>query len=167
MNGGSADVLRLRDIDGGALASLFSRYGLAVRVLRDDAALPGSYWGECEAGLVGSVMYLRPDTPVHSALHEGGHFICMDPERRGALDRDAGGDDAEECAVCCLQLLLADELPGVGCERLLADMDAWGYSFRLGSAAAWWREEAGDAREWLQRAGIIDDQCCPTGQLRA
>ncbi len=167
MNASPRDVLRLRDVGEAALAALFARYGLALQVLDADAKLPGSYWGEPEAGLVGSVMYLRPDTPVHSALHEGAHFICMDPARRGALERDAGGDDAEECAVCGLQLLLANELPGVGLPRLLADMDAWGYSFRLGSAAAWWREEAGDALQWLEREGIIDARGRPTGQLRA
>jgi hypothetical protein len=161
------DVLRLADVDAGALRELFARYGLALQVLDAGATLPGSYWGESEAGLVGGVMYLRPDTPLHSALHEGGHFVCMDPTRRAALERDAGGDDAEECAVCLLQLLLADELPGVGRDRLLADMDAWGYSFRLGSAAAWLREDAEDARRWLERAGVIDAAGRPTGQLRA
>lgn len=161
------EVLRLRDVDAGALGELFRRYGLALCVLGEAERLPGSYWGEAEAGLVGCVMYLRPDTPVHSALHEGGHFVCMDPARRAALARDAGGDDAEECAVCYLQLLLADELPGVGRERLLADMDAWGYSFRLGSAVAWLREDAEDARRWLEEAGVIDAAGRPTGQLRA
>ena len=67
-------------------------------------------------------------------LHEACHYICMAPERRAGFDRDAGGDDLEESAVCYLQVLLADELPGVGRERLCADMDAWGYSFRLGNA---------------------------------
>lgn len=161
------DVLRLRDVDCGALRALFGRYGLELRLLGPAEPLPGSYWGEAEAGLVGGVMYLRPDTPVHSALHEGSHFVCMDPVRRAALARDAGGDDAEECAVCYLQLVLADELPGVGRGRLLADMDAWGYSFRLGSAAAWLREDAVDARHWLEQAGVIDAVGRATGQLRA
>jgi hypothetical protein len=31
----------------------------------------------------------------------------MSPERRAAARRDAGGDDAEECGVCYLQMLLA------------------------------------------------------------
>ena len=48
--------------------------------------------------------------------------------------RDAGGDDAEENAVCYLQILWADALPGFGRERMFLDMDAWGYTFRLGSA---------------------------------
>jgi hypothetical protein len=52
--------------------------------------------------------------------------------------------------------LLADELPGVGRGRLCADMDAWGYSFRLGSARAWFEGDAGDARQWLLENGVID-----------
>ena len=29
----------------------------------------------------------------------------------------------------------------------------WGYSFRLGSAAAWFAEDAEDARDWLIATG--------------
>ena len=93
---------------------------------------------------------------MHSVLHEASHYICMTPERRAGLDRDAGGDDDEESAVCYLQVLLADELPGVGRARLMQDMDAWGYSFRLGSTRAWFEADAGDARDWLERCGITD-----------
>jgi len=122
-----------------------------------DEPIPGSYWGEPEAGLLGSTVVIRTDTPVHSALHEACHSICMGSERRTHLHTDAGGDDLEECAVCCLQILLADELPGVGRERLMDDMDAWGYSFRLGSTRAWWEQEAGEAREWLEVHGLLDE----------
>jgi len=87
-----------------------------------EEGIPGSYWGESEAGLRGDRLYARLDTPVHSMLHEACHYICMTPERRSGLDRDAGGDDPEESAVCYLQVLLADELPGVGRQRLWADM---------------------------------------------
>ena len=112
---------------------------------------PGSYWGASEAGLRGERLLVRPDTPIHSALHEGSHFICMNSPRRTALDRDAGGDDLEEAAVCYLQVLLAAQLPGVGGARLMRDMDAWGYSFRLGSTQAWYQADAQDARDWLLR----------------
>ena len=95
--------------------------------------IPGSYWGGSEAGLQGGTLYARADTPVHSILHEAAHFICMSPERRVGLDRDAGGDDAEEHAVCYLQVLLADRIRGFGRETAWSDMDAWGYSFRLGA----------------------------------
>jgi hypothetical protein len=79
----------------------------------------------------------------------------MDASRRAGLHTDAGGDDIEECAVCYLQVLLADRLPGVGQARLLQDMDAWGYSFRLGSAAAWFETDADDARAWLRGRGLL------------
>ena len=139
-----------------SLVDLLSGYGLELVRVADATAIPGSYWGESEAGLVGARLYLRDDTPVHSALHEGCHFICMDEVRRAALDRDAGGDYDEENAVCYLQILLADRLPGVGRDRLCRDMDAWGYTFRLGSARAWFDGDAEDARNWLQRRGLID-----------
>lgn len=159
-------VLRLYSLDRLPLAMLLARYGMALRLVAPDEVIPGSYWGESEAGLIGHVLYARLDTPLHSVLHEAGHYVCMSPERRVALDRDAGGDHAEECAVCYLQLLMADALPGVGRDRLLADMDAWGYSFRLGSARAWLEQDAADAREWLQREGVVDASCGLTGRCR-
>ena len=39
--------------------------------------------------------------------------------------------------------------------RVLADMDAWGYTFRLGSAAAYVEGDADEAWAWLQRAGLV------------
>ena len=61
----------------------------------------------------------------------------------------------EEDAACYLQILLADHLPGVGRDRLMADMDAWGYSFRLGSARAWFETDAEDARAFLAERGLV------------
>jgi len=151
----STDVLRLADIDPADLQALLAGHGLSLEWLARDADVPGSYWGESEAGLVGDRLYVRPDTPLHSALHEACHWLCMDASRRAGLHTDAGGDDIEECAVCYLQILLADCLPGVGRARLLRDMDAWGYSFRLGSAAAWFETDAEDARAWLAARGLM------------
>ncbi len=150
--------MALAGVDRMAFAMLLSRFGLDLTLVAPQEDIPGSYWGGCEAGLQGDRLYARLDTPVHSVLHEAAHYICMSPERRVGLDRDAGGDDLEESAVCYLQILLADELPGVGREKLCADMDAWGYSFRLGSACAWFDGDAEDARAWLVRAGILDAQ---------
>ena len=149
------------------MVRLLAGFGLDTRVLAPEAPIDGSYWGESEAGLRGNTLFARHDTPLHSILHETAHYICMSPERRAGLDRDAGGDDAEESAVCYLQLLLADTLEGVGRERLFEDMDAWGYSFRLGSAKAWFEQDAQDARLWLERHGIIDSQSKLTGAARA
>lgn len=146
----------MNGIDRVALAGLLERYGLELVLVAPEQVIPGSYWGEREAGLIGTRLYARLDTPVHSVLHEGAHFACMTPERRVGLDTDAGGDDAEEAAVCYLQLELAETLPGVGRARLAQDMDEWGYSFRLGSAARWYEEDAADARAWLERHGLLD-----------
>ena len=100
-------------------------------------------------------MFVRGDTPVHSALHEAGHLICAAAARRDAVDTDAGGDFAEEDAVCYLQIVLAGELPGLDAESMMADMDAWGYTFRLGSARAWFSDDAEDARRWLAERGLL------------
>jgi hypothetical protein len=159
-------VLRLGGIDRVAIALLLDRYGLDLRLMAPEEMIPGSYWGESEAGLQGNRLFARLDTPVHSVLHEASHYVCMSPERRVGLDRDAGGDDPEENAVCYLQILLADELPGVGRHRLCVDMDAWGYSFRLGSARAWFETDSDDARIWLAHSGVIDEDNRLTGSLR-
>jgi hypothetical protein len=137
------------------VADLFAGFGLRLVLLPAGAEIPGTYWGAPEAGLSGERLFDRPDTPVHSALHEAAHFICMPPERRAGLHRDAGGDVAEEAAVCYLQILLGMALTATGWsrERLFADMDAWGYSFRLGSAQRWFEADADDARAWLRQKG--------------
>ena len=75
-------MLTLADIDFDAVASLLARYGLVLARVPDGAPIPGSYWGECEAGLIGSTVHARGDTPVHSLLHEAGHLIVLPPERR-------------------------------------------------------------------------------------
>jgi hypothetical protein len=159
-------VLLVNAIDRVALAALLWGYGLTLVLVPAGEAIPGSYWGDSEAGLKGDRLYARLDTPLHSVLHEASHYVCMTPERRAGLDRDAGGDDPEEAAVCYLQVLLAARLPGVGRARLFADMDAWGYSFRLGNTHDWFCEDAGDARAWLGRHGIIDAADELTGAAR-
>lgn len=158
--------MTLAGIDRIALAVLLERFGLALTLVAPEEEIPGSYWGEREAGLKGERLYARLDTPVHSVLHETAHYLCMTPERRAGLDTDAGGDDLEEAAVCYLQILMGAELPGVGRARMLADMDTWGYSFRLGSAAAWFERDSEDAREWLETHAIIDKSAHLTGRMR-
>ena len=160
-------MLLLSSIDRVDIALLLDKYGMTLQLIAPQELIPGSYWGESEAGLKADLLYARLDTPVHSILHEACHYICMSPERRSGLDRDAGGDDLEESAVCYLQVLLADELPGVGRQRLCTDMDAWGYSFRLGGTRSWFEGDAEDAREWLRRQGVIDGADKPTGLLRS
>ncbi|HZX91255.1 MAG TPA: hypothetical protein VFE67_11465, partial [Rudaea sp.] len=52
-------------------------------------------------------------------------------------------------------IVLADALSGASSARLMADMDAWGYTFRLGSARAWFERDAEDARAWLVERGLF------------
>ncbi|NOQ76227.1 MAG: hypothetical protein GQ475_00265 [Methylococcaceae bacterium] len=148
------------------LAILLKPYGIEVVHIADDDTIPGSFFGEREAGLVGNQLLLRHDTPIHSALHESGHYICMDPIRRAKLDTDAEGDYDEENGVCYLQILLAEHLVGMGSERMMIDMDSWGYTFLLGSAKSWFEHDAEDAKQWLIKHGIIDHKQQATWQLR-
>ncbi len=159
-------VLLLNGIDRADLLSLLQRYGLELCVVAPHEVIPGSYWGEREAGLIGARLYVRLDTPLHSVLHEAAHFCCMTPERRAGLDTDAGGDHQEENAVCYLQIILAGLLPQVGRARMLRDMDAWGYTFRLGAAATWFEQDAEDARAWLSARRLLGDDGLPTYECR-
>lgn len=161
-----ASVLTMADVVLDDVRALLRRYGLDLVIQAPDEDIAGSFWGEREAGIIGREVYVRPDTPVHSLLHETCHLICMDEERRDKLHQDAGGNDLEECGVCYLQILLADELPGVGAGRLMQDMDRWGYSFRLGSTAAWVADDAEDAVAWLRCHALIDGNGQATFLLR-
>ena len=149
-----------------ALQNLLKRFDLTLVIEAQDKTITGSFWGDSEAGIVASNVFARGDTPIHSVLHETCHTICMDAARRSGLDRDAGGDDLEEAAVCYLQILLAEQIPSVGSDRLIRDMDAWGYSFRLGSTGAWFASDAEDASAWLLAEDLIDDLGLPTFKLR-
>jgi hypothetical protein len=159
------DVLVLGDLPAGAVEALVARCAARLVLVAAGAPIPGSYWGAPEAGLLGDRLLARADTPVHSLLHELCHYVCMDSTRRAGLATDAFGDDSEECAVCYLQVLLADELDGFGRARCLADMDAWGYSFREGSARAWFAGDGSTARDWLVSRRLIDGQGRPTFRL--
>ena len=159
-------VMRYRDSRGGAVESLLARLGLSVRNVPRGENIPGSFWGEEEAGLLREALLLREDTPLHSILHETCHYVCMDSKRRSGLDTDAGGDYDEENGVCYLQILLAEEIPGFGSARMMQDMDTWGYSFRLGSARAWFEQDAEDAKSWLTKYGLLDRSGLPTFNLR-
>ena len=160
------EVLRFGDIEQHDLTRLLARYNLKTILSPDRRSIPGSFWGAEEAGLVKNRLYVREDTPVHSALHEACHYICMDEYRRQSLDTNAGGSHDEENSVCYLQILLAGQLSWMGRERMFIDMDAWGYSFRLGSAKAWFEEDADDARDWLLEHYLIDTNHRPTLKLR-
>ncbi|UYK83846.1 hypothetical protein NG827_15440 [Xanthomonas sacchari] len=153
----AAQVLTVGTIGLDAPRALLAGYGLALHRVADGAAIPGSYWGEPEAGVIASDVYVRDDTPVHSLLHEACHLIVLSPQRRAQVHTDATDSVEEEDATCYLQIVLADALPGVGRARLMADMDAWGYTYRLGSTRAWFEQDADDARAWLAQRGLLPD----------
>jgi len=150
-------MLILADISFDAATILLRQRGLTLVRIADGAAIPGSYWGEPEAGVIGDRVYARGDTPVHSLLHEACHLIVAEPQRRLRIHTDASESQAEEDATCYLQILLADALPGVGRDRIMADMDAWGYTFRLGSARVWFECDAEDSRQWLAQRGLLSE----------
>jgi hypothetical protein len=148
-------VLTLRDIDLGSAEMLLERHGLSLQLVADSQPIPGSFWGEPEAGVIAEKVYARGDTPVHSLLHEACHLIVAPIERRAQIHTNASDSQAEEDATCYLQILLGEQLPGVGRDRIMADMDAWGYTFRLGSTRAWFEHDAEDARTWLAERGLL------------
>ena len=154
------------DIEDSSLEDLMSRFGLQIQSVASGSEIPGSHFGDSEAGLIGNNLYLRADTPVHSALHEACHYICMDKSRRDQLHTDAGGDYDEENAVCYLQILLADWITGNNSGQLMNEMNEWGYTFRLGSAQDWFKCDAEDAQKWLLDSQLITPDNNPTWKIR-
>lgn len=159
-------VLLYGDINKTDFRNLLAQYQLEIIDSIKNKDIPGSFWGDEEAGLIENRLYCRDDTPLHSALHEACHFICMDQERRTGLHTNAGGGYDEENGVCYLQILLSDQVKEMGQQRMFTDMDEWGYSFRLGSAQKWFEEDAEDALEWLQQYNLVNTSNLPNFQLR-
>ncbi len=149
-------VLLCGEIDLKELENLLKKFNLEIIIVDENKEIPGSWFGDSEAGLIGNQLYIRLDTPVHSALHESCHYICMDESRRKKLHTNAGGDYDEENGVCYLQILLADYIKKFGRDRAFKDMDEWGYSFRLGSSKAWFEHDAEDAKQSLVDWQIIN-----------
>ena len=149
------NVTRVGDIAFADAQRLLAAHELRLHLVAAGEPIPGSYWGEPEAGIIASDVYVRDDTPVHSMLHEACHLIVLPPERRALVHTDATDSVPEEDATCYLQIVLAGHLPGVGSERLMADMDAWGYTYRLGSTRAWFEQDAEDAKAWLVERGLL------------
>ena len=162
----SCSVVVCSEIDLQQLSELLGKFGINIERVADGESIPGSWFGEPEAGIIATTLYIRGDTPVHSALHESCHLICMDSERRATLHTNAGGDYDEENGVNYLEITLAGYLPEIGSARIMRDMDCWGYTFRLGSAKAWFEQDAEDARRWLIDHHVLDQQALPTWSLR-
>lgn len=151
----------VNDIPISQLVELLGPYGLEIKTVANGEEIPGSYWGDEEAGLIKNLLLVRGDTPVHSALHEACHYICMDEQRKATVHTDAGGSDVEENAVCYLQIQLADRMKSYSAAESMADMDEWGYSFRNGSAKSWFESDAEDAIAFLKKHYIWlnSEQC--------
>ncbi|HEX7348280.1 MAG TPA: hypothetical protein VF264_01345 [Rhodanobacteraceae bacterium] len=145
----------IADIGFAAPTALLAAHGLELVRITDGASIPGSYWGEPEAGVIASQVFARADTPLHSLLHEACHLLVADPAQRATIHTDASDSLQEEDATCYLQIVLSDALPGFGRAHAFADMDAWGYSFRLGSAQAWFEHDAEDARAFLIQRRLL------------
>lgn len=142
-------VLRISSSGWACLNDILHPAGLLIERVADAQEIPGSHWGDEEAGLIKHTLFARLDTPVHSVLHEASHWCLMSPERRANLHTDAKGSAVEEMAVCYLQILLADLLTCMGRDRMFLDMDRWGYSFRVGSSREWFETDAEDALLYL------------------
>jgi hypothetical protein len=52
-------------------------------------------------------------------------------------------------------------------DRMMQDMDSWGYSFRLGSTRAWFKRDAEDAKDWLIQHQLLSPVGQPSWRLRA
>ena len=159
-------VLKVSDCSKSNINKLLHKYQLTLKLVEGDQAISGSFWGDSEAGLIGNIVYVRKDTPIHSLLHETCHYICMDEIRRESVNTNAEGDYDEENAVCYLQILLANDITEMTSHRMMQDMDSWGYTFRLGSAKAWFESDAEDALEWLQNKELLNSQNRPNYALR-
>ncbi len=159
-------VLQVADIPIAEINTLLEKYQLTLTLLDLAQPICGSFWGDSEAGLIKNRLYVREDTPIHSLLHEACHYICMDETRRKTIDTNAEGDYDEENAVCYLQILLANKLSNFSSKRMMKDMDTWGYTFRLGSAQAWFENDAEDALTWLHNKKLLDNNNQPNYKLR-
>src|SRR5690606_1948889 len=87
--GAVVDVLPLGAIPREAVSVLLRRFGLQLQMVPDGDPIPGSYWGEPEAGIIGTTVFARGDTPIHSLLHEACHLIVLPQEKRAAVHTDA------------------------------------------------------------------------------
>ena len=160
-------VLKVIDLNLPDINNFLDKHQLTLHIVENKKAINGSFWGDSEAGLIENKIYVREDTPIHSLLHETCHYICMDGNRRNKLDTNAGGNYDEENAVCYLQILLANDLVGMTRDRMMQDMDLWGYTFRLGSTKAWFENDAEDALAWLRENQLLDSKDKPNYQLRS
>ena len=160
------NMVYYKDLNSESINAVLKRYGLNINCLNFDREIPHSFWGAPEAGRLKNTLYVRGDTPIHSILHESAHYVCMSQNQRECNEVDAQGTYAEENATCYLQIMLADYIEGYCRQQAFKDMDAWGYSFRLGSAFCWFTDDAEEVKYWLIQHDIISSQRVITWNLR-
>jgi hypothetical protein len=148
-------VMRIGEIGFDEPRTLLAGFGLTLVEVPAGEAIPGSYWGDTEAGIIGTRVYARADTPVHSLLHESCHLIVLPEDRRALVHTDATDSIEEEDATCYLQIVLGGRLPSVGSARIMEDMDRWGYTYRLGSTRAWFEQDAPEAEAFLRTRHLL------------
>ena len=144
----------LRDIGFDDVAALLARYGLAARARRRRRADPRQLLGRTRSRPDRPRVHARDDTPVHSLLHEAAHLIVLPPERaRRAYRRHRFGRGRRRRlrAAVAARRRPARRRP----RALMADMDAWGYTFRLGSARAYFERDAEDAGPGCSARGLV------------
>ena len=61
---GTDTILTCNDQALNALVDLLGHYGMQITQIADDEPIPGSFWGDPEAGLIENHLYVRADTPV-------------------------------------------------------------------------------------------------------
>src|SRR3569833_2073887 len=83
------NVVTCGEIQLSALQDVLSPYGIDVLPVPDAQPIPGTHFGDPEAGLIAHRLYIRSATPVHSALHDACHYLCMASARRARVAHPA------------------------------------------------------------------------------
>ena len=72
-------VTLIADLREAEIRDLLSAYGARLVMMPCGRDIPGSYWGDSEAGLIESDVFVRTDTPAHrKILEESGQPIPTD-----------------------------------------------------------------------------------------
>ncbi len=142
-------------------------YGARLERVPAGAAIPGSYWGDTEAGLdrqhrVRARRHARAFVPARAlSLHlHGRRAPCRarDRRRRHATTRSA----ASATCRCCSPSGSTASAQRAAC----ATWTRGATRFREGSARAWFDGDGAHARAWLLDHGLVDSAGQPTLRLR-
>jgi hypothetical protein len=104
----------------------------------------GQFAFHLDTAILGSTVFFRPGAEVDELTHEGCHVAVIPREHRSSVAGDATRWPGyiDEVAIMWLQVELQRDVPGLGVEVALAEMDRIGYSFLAErgevKAAEWW-----------------------------